>query len=339
MTGRADYMLLTLRQHGRIDDRPQKRHRYQADAGDAPGDGGRARRRRRLRRRSFDRRAGTPHRRTARQGRRGLHGFGDDDQPSGAARAHRVRGRGAGRRCRPHRRAGARRAGGALRDQSARSARPERHLYGGGRAGRAAGAARLSATDTAADQASVSGEHAQHRRRHHLAVAGHRRCCRGGAGARPEAAPRWRTALECRRRDRRCRGGIRGAIRYRQRLLLEGAGRAGGLGARGIAGVHRPGAAVQGAVRRRHPAGGHRRRRRAVRARASPAPARRGSCQGATLRRADCQPARHRRRSRDSADQHRPLPAHGDGGTGLRRRDATPRACTCCPAVRGVCAR
>ena len=205
-------------------------------------------------------------RRTARQGRCRLHGLGDHDQPGGAARAHRGGRRGAGDRG-AHIAVLERGAPAALsgltmralpgRNGSLRCRRcPRRDAArrtlpaGGAAADEARSASRTPTTSAAAP----SGRW--------------RRCGRSTAAGAPPASPMhldgarlWNAAVATALPTAVCRG----AVRHRQRLLLQGPRCAGRLGAGRSARFHRPRPPLQGAVRRRHPPGRHRRGRGAVR--------------------------------------------------------------------------
>ncbi len=108
---------------------------------------------------------------------------------------------------------------------------------------------------------------------------------RAGAAARArlhlDGARLWNAAVASGRAARRTRG----AVRHRERVLLEGARRAGRLRAGGVRRAHRPRASLPQDARRRHAAGGHPGCRGAVRARAPSRAAGRGPPRGARPRR------------------------------------------------------
>ena len=89
----------------------------------------------------------------------------------------------------------------------------------------------------------------------------------GGPAAGAGAAPRRRAPAERRRRAGRAGGGAGGAVRHRQPVLLEGPGRAGGIGAGGQPRGHRPGPPVAQDAGRGHAPGGRAGGGGAVRAR------------------------------------------------------------------------
>ena len=137
---------------------------------------------------------------------------------------------------------------GALSGVSCRLLPGERDVLGGRRQGGVAAAE----SALSANQAGVHREHAQPRRRQRLAGAADRGSGGGGPQGRSADASRWRAAVERERGRGRAGERVCPALRLGERVLLERAGGAGGVGAGRFERVHRAGPAIPQAVRRGH---------------------------------------------------------------------------------------
>ena len=176
-----------------------------------------------------------------------------------------------------------------------------------------------------ADAPGVSRADAQPLRRRRRAAGAHPGRARVLRPARPQDAPRRRAALQRRRGDGRERRRLRGAVRHRQHLPVEGPRGAGRLGARdGRRDAAGGGARPQGAGRGHAPGRRHRRRRAVRAAPQRRAPGRRSPPRappGGGAGRA----AGAGRRPRQRADEHGVRRHPGDGRAGRRAGRASRR--------------